>query len=85
MIIITNAVRLSLAPPHRFSYDTAETLSSRKSTVPPTYSGRSFSVICITNADTIKLINYSRLIVNGPACFVADCLLTSSFSASASE
>ena len=72
MIFITDAARLSRAPPHhRYSHDTADTLSPRKSTVSPAYSGLSFSVICITNADIIIPINSSGLVVIEPAyCFV---------------
>ena len=85
MILITNAARLPRAPPHRFSHDTAETLSPRKSIVSPACSGRSFSITCITNADIIVPINSSRLIAIGPAFFVPDCFFNSRVSASASE
>ena len=85
MILITNAARLSRAPPNRFSHDTTEILSLRKSTVPPAYSGKSFSIFYITNVNIIIPVNSSRFIVIGPAFFVADCLFNSKVGASASE
>ena len=85
MILITNAARLSRASPHRFSHDTAETFSPRKSTVSPAYSGRSFSVIYITNADIMIPINSSMLIVIGLARFITNCFFNFSVNASASE
>ena len=85
MILITNAARLSRASPHRFSLDTAEIFSPRKSTVSPAYSGRSLPVICITNADIIIPINSSMLIVIGLARLVTNCFFNFNVNASASE